>query len=745
MNRPSSFFSSASSAASSRMSTHGIVLKTKWQWLRRSVELLSSMRFAIAMLVLVAVTSMIGTLIKQGESAAFYIEQYGVQWHEVFQVLGFYEVYNAPWFLLVLAFLVISTSLCVSRHTPKVLRYLRGFQQHIRLGAIRAQPIHAEWQSSLSLHAASQTITQQLQARGYATRIDHHEAHTLISAKKGQNSRLGYVFSHVSIVVICLGGVLDSQVPLKLITWWQDKQPLEQNMLLKDVPERARLGVDNPTFRANLFVPEGERASHGLINTPKGLLVQDLPFELLLKQFTVDFYSTGMPKLFASDVVVTDKITGQTIERRIEVNKPLTVNGITIYQSSFEDGGSLLKTHLYDLQGSSIQTVPLSGKIGDSIALNQVAGLPESMKDRRLEWSDFRLMNIEDLSGEQSSVAQDSSSSTQKAMTVFGSAVNADKNKHLNNVGPAFQYKIRDAAGQAVEYKNYMLPVTLDGAPVFLSGVRTSANQPFRYVRLPADEQGSLTELMRLRAAVFNPALRQKAAQRYADQATQKMTQTALQTSPLLRQQLQTSAQRALDLFATQGLQSIADFIAKAVPTDEQEKAAGVFIKMTQGALWELWQVSRMADGLPVLTVEEKRTEFIRLAQIALSDLFFYETPLFIQLDDFTPVKASVFQLTRSPGQFWVYGGCVLLVLGVFAMFYIRERRVWVWLAPSQTTESTAGSIGCTLALGMTSPKRTFDFSQEAQELVQAMQRMTETTTETVAKTHSPSTPSEVL
>ena len=51
------------------------------------------------------------------------------------------------------------------------------------------------------------------------------------------------------------------------------------------------------------------------------------------------------------------------------------------------------------------------------------------------------------------------------------------------------------------------------------------------------------------------------------------------------------------------------------------------------------------------------------------------------QLKDFTQVQASVFQVTRAPGRNIVYLGCALLILGVFAMLYVRERRVWVWLS----------------------------------------------------------------
>jgi cytochrome c biogenesis protein len=49
-----------------------------------------------------------------------------------------------------------------------------------------------------------------------------------------------------------------------------------------------------------------------------------------------------------------------------------------------------------------------------------------------------------------------------------------------------------------------------------------------------------------------------------------------------------------------------------------------------------------------------------------------------------------VFQVARAPGQTLVYLGAVLLMLGVFAMLYVRERRLWLWLAPQgQGTQLT--------------------------------------------------------
>ncbi|NIU63679.1 MAG: hypothetical protein GWN66_24810, partial [Pseudomonas stutzeri] len=68
-------------------------------------------------------------------------------------------------------------------------------------------------------------------------------------------------------------------------------------------------------------------------------------------------------------------------------------------------------------------------------------------------------------------------------------------------VGPSVTYKLRDAAGQAVEYHNYMLPVELDGQRVYLLGLRDTPQESFRYLRVPADENDSLDGFVRLRAA----------------------------------------------------------------------------------------------------------------------------------------------------------------------------------------------------------------------------------------------------
>ena len=87
----------------------------------------------------------------------------------------------------------------------------------------------------------------------------------------------------------------------------------------------------------------------------------------------------------------------------------------------------------------------------------------------------------------------------------LGSAAKGE-NKDLKNVGPSVTYKLRDKTGQAREFQNYMQPVTLDGAQVYLAGMRSSPSEPFSYLRIPADDEYSVREWMRLRAALADPA-----------------------------------------------------------------------------------------------------------------------------------------------------------------------------------------------------------------------------------------------
>ena len=77
------------------------------------------------------------------------------------------------------------------------------------------------------------------------------------------------------------------------------------------------------------------------------------------------------------------------------------------------------------------------------------------------------------------------------------------------------------------------------------------------------------------------------------------------------------------------------------------------------------------------------RARLLRDTLNATSDSMHYGAPVYLQLNGFEEVRATVLQVTRSPGKPIVYLGSLLLVLGVFAMLYIRERRLFVLIKAS--------------------------------------------------------------
>ncbi|TFW21074.1 cytochrome c biogenesis protein ResB [Massilia arenosa] len=688
------------------MSTAGIELATPRRRLAEAVELLSSMRFAISLLTIIAIASVLGTLVEQGQPMPNYVDQFGPFWFEVFAKFGIFTVYSTWWFLLIMGFLVVSTTLCIIRNTPKMMRDMRSWRENVRESSLRNFHHHAEFTTPLARAAFARQTVERLGHAGYAARTVEKEGGTLVTAKKGAGTKFGYVFAHSAIVIICLGGLLDSDLPIRFQEWFFGKTPYAGAGFISAIPAQHRLGVNNPTFRANTQIAEGQTSDTAIIPRQSGVLVQELPVDIKLNKFNIDFYSTGMPKLFASEVVVRDKETGKTFPATIKVNEPLIYKGIAVYQSSFEDGGSKLQLTGFPMAGPDNTSFAINGEVNDS------TGLKRGTDEYTVEWTNFRPFNVENLgSGDARAVKKNESFNEQFARSLdkhTGSAAKNANSQDLKNVGPSVQFKLRDKNGQAREFINYMQPVTLDGVQLFLSGVRASQADNFSYLRIPADDEHSVREWMRLRAALHNPELRATAAARYAERA---MPASSANT-PLLARQLQESALKGITIFAGEGrdpggFMAVMRFLEK-IPEKDRENAAAIYMRLLNGTMWELWQAARAKDGLAPVEPTVQHGQWLTLSTNALADAVFYGAPVYLQLDDFTQIKASVLQVTRSPGKKVVYLGCLLLVLGVFAMFYIRERRVWVWLR-----DNDGGADGTHALMAMNSQRKTLDFEKE--------------------------------
>lgn len=632
------------------------------------------MRFAVSLLTVLAIASVVGTVLKQAEPYANYVAQFGPFWFPAFEALGLYDVYHAAWFLVILGFLVTSTSLCIYRNGPLMLREMRSFREQAAEVSLRSFAHRAEWRLTAAAGEVPARASAYLTQNGFRYRLGaaRPDGSTLIAAKAGSYHRLGYLFTHTGIVVICIGGLLDGNLPLEFMQATGIKTVETRDVPQSQVPPQSRLSPRNLSFRGNVTIPEGGSADVVFFNVGEGYFVQDLPFTVKLKKFYIEHYTTGQPKDFASDVVLQDKATGRTTEHTIRVNHPLEHAGVAIYQASFADGGTRMQLTGWPLFVARPAPFALAG------AVNQSTQLRSGATEYRVEFSDFRPFNVENLASNTTSRVEVASVSKQ-ILSQLGSG--AAERKALRNVGPSFQFKLRDAQGQAHEYHNYMLPLELEGRWFLMSGVRESPNEQFRYLRLPLDADGTLEGHMRLRAALFDPGSRAGIARRFGRSAA-----GGEGVSDTMRERLAESAERVLQLFVDGGFDAVAEFLGKAVPQAEQEKAAQIYLKVLEGAAFEALQLSREGAKLPPAQLDDTVGAFVRDSLNAISDSFHFGAPVYLQLNRYEEVKASGLQMTRSPGKSIVYGGSLVLVLGVFAMFYVRERRLWLLVKPASGT-----------------------------------------------------------
>ncbi len=611
------------------------------------------MSLAVNLLIVVAIASVIGTLLRQNEPYSAYLSKFGPYWFDYFNLLGLYQLYTTPWFLLLLAFLLISTSVCLYRNTPSMIRQAFHWQgARLTRADVLQYPNAQRWQIASSSDAVITHCKQRLTRAAYRCKVaDTREPGAqMITARRGTIKRLGYIFTHLAIVVLILGGVLDSPLGLKVAQWMGNISIETRDIPASQVPQKSYLPLWNPTFRADVLIPEGQSTRVAFVRLDDGYLVQPLPFEIELVDFRVEHYSTGQPKAFVSDLLVHDPTEPEVIRASIAVNHPLQHRGYTIYQSSFSDGGSSLQASLLPLDGSDASD-QISSKVYEQYPLSA----PWS---GRLEFEDFRLFNIEalgDIPGEE----------------------------ELTNVGPSVRFKLRAPDGRAHEYHNYMLPIARDGARFLISGVRASVQDDWQYLQIPVDAENSVQRFIKFVQAAHNSA--------YIDEIIRQDLVPDMIEQDLVQEQgiapVVTAISGLVTHFLSGGFDAIYDSTPKTLAEDARKKRSLVYVGMLQSVLSQVYQKLLLAEGTALDPTNPIDWVWFENALIALDSLTQYASPFYLQLQHFEHLEASGLQIARLPGTYLIYLGSILLILGVFMMFYIRVQQVWVWVGPAQ--EST--------------------------------------------------------
>jgi cytochrome c biogenesis protein len=451
---------------------------------------------------------------------------------------------------------------------------------------------------------------------------------SLVIAKKGTLQKLGYIFTHLAIIVISVGGLLDGNLLFKIQQTLGIKEVETRNLKFSEVPSKSQLNENNFSYRATLMLNEKEKNDKALIRAKDGYLVQHLPFEIKLDKFYIEHYSTGQPKSFLSDIRIQHN--GEEFLKTISVNKPVSIDGVTIYQSDFQDGGSRLSLTLMSLF-DEFKSIGLSAEVYKQNEFNT------DNENYVFEFDDFREFNIFQVK-------------TNDALAT-------------KNIGPSVVYKFRNSSGQALEYQTYQNPIPENDKFYFMSGMRQDLQSEFRFLRIPADNNLQIGGYQMFVKNLKSDVLIKK-------NINQLINKSSFLVDEAARKSFQQNTYDIFQTFLRSGYTGIASVIEKSIPIENQETVAESYIKI----------IYFLAETINQDLIKNQLIDvsFIQDALNTYSDSFFYGPSPFVILNEYEKIYASGLQLTKDPGKIWVYIGALFLVIGIFCMIYVQEVRVWI-------------------------------------------------------------------
>jgi len=135
-------------------------------------------------LVAIAIAAVIGTVVQQNQPYPDYVLKFGPFWFEVFKKLDLFNVYSSAWFLTILGFLVLSTSVCVYRNLPRILRDVNDYREHTQRASLQKLEHHFELTNAGAPHANIASFEALLKQHSYSFRRHDAGGGMLLAGKK---------------------------------------------------------------------------------------------------------------------------------------------------------------------------------------------------------------------------------------------------------------------------------------------------------------------------------------------------------------------------------------------------------------------------------------------------------------------------------------------------------------------------------------------------------------------------------
>ncbi|OGR00684.1 MAG: hypothetical protein A2505_00940 [Deltaproteobacteria bacterium RIFOXYD12_FULL_55_16] len=290
----------------------------------------ASVKLALVTLLVLASTSIIGTIIPQNKPPEFYIEAFGPRLAMFLQIIDVPNMYNSWWFISLLLLFSNNLIICTIDRLPNVWQMVVMNNLDTDPERLEKMPHRQVFQSRGDTAALAEVAAGLLTKNGWQSQTENKPAGALLFSQKNAWSRLGVYAVHLSILLIFAGAIIGSLFG----------------------------------FKANVMIPEGS-ATDSVYETGTGKILP-LGFIVQCNDFQVSYYTDGgTPKEFRSDLTIKDDAARKTFNRRIIVNDPLDYKGITFYQSSYQplQGFSISITNKTS-NATQVFSIPVGKKIG---------------------------------------------------------------------------------------------------------------------------------------------------------------------------------------------------------------------------------------------------------------------------------------------------------------------------------------------------------------------------------------------
>ena len=270
-------------------------------------DLFRSLKLTITLLILLALLSIIGTLIAQNASRMEYIQRYGVGLYEVLNFFNLFDMYHSWWFSAILLLLVINLITCSVQRLPGIWRQVFRESESEALvdSTLKILPCVEKIGNPKSEYSKSEgMIRSNLKIWfGDSERIETESSITLYS-EKGKYSRLGVPITHLSILIILIGGILGSLYG----------------------------------FKGHVEILKGETVNQVYLRTKDGDLPKPIDFSVRCDDFKINYYNLPGKEKYVKDYTSLLSIFEdgkEVLKRSVQVNHPLHYKGLAFYQANY--------------------------------------------------------------------------------------------------------------------------------------------------------------------------------------------------------------------------------------------------------------------------------------------------------------------------------------------------------------------------------------------------------------------------